>query len=164
MEKNLILIGMMGCGKSTVGRLLAEALGREFLDTDAELERRERSTVSELFAAKGESGFRALERALSEELARTSGLVIACGGGLPLTEGSIAALKGSGTVVWLRRDPGESYDGLELSGRPLAREGREAFLARFARRAPVYERWADVTVEDFSSPEATRNAVLEAWK
>ena len=98
---------------------------------------------------------------MAAKLAREEGLVIACGGGLPMREKSIAPLKQRGTVIWLRRDPGESYDGMECSGRPLAQQGREDFLNRFALREPVYRRWADLTVEEFSSPEATVNAILE---
>lgn len=161
MEKNIVLIGMMGCGKSTVGALLARTLGRELADTDAFIERRQGRSIPEIFAREGEESFRALEQAAAEELARRRGLVIACGGGLPLREGAMAPLKGSGFVVWLRRDPAETYDGLDPAGRPLAQQGREAFLERFARREPVYRRWADLIVEEFSSPEATLHAVLE---
>ena len=159
--KNIVLIGMMGCGKSTVGALLAQKLGRELVDTDSLIEEREGRSISDLFAAEGEAYFRAKEAAVAAELARKEGLVIACGGGLPMQEESIAPLKGSGSVVWLFRDPGESYDGMELAGRPLAQQGREDFLNRFALREPVYRRWADLTVEEFSSPEATVNAILE---
>ena len=76
----------------------------------------------------------------------------------------IGSLKYSGTVIWLRRDPGETYDTMEVSGRPLAQQGREAFLARFAQREPIYREWAEFVIEDFSSPENTLNAVLEVLK
>lgn len=161
MEKNIVLIGMMGCGKTTVGTLLARTLGRELVDTDALIEAREGCSISELFARKGEAYFRDLERDVSEELGGREGLIIACGGGLPLREDCISPLKRSGKVVWLCRDPGESYDTMDRAGRPLAQQGREDFLARFAAREPIYRRVADVIVEEFSSPEATLNAVLE---
>jgi len=74
------------------------------------------------------------------------------------------SLKYSGTVVWLRRDPGETYDSMDTASRPLAQQGRAAFLERFAQREPVYRRWADLTVEDFSSPQATLDAILEGLK
>ena len=98
---------------------------------------------------------------MSGELARRQDLIIACGGGLPLRPDCIGSLKESGTVVWLRRDPAQTYDTMDTAGRPLAQQGREAFLERFAQREPIYRRWADLIVEDFSFPEATLNAVLE---
>ena len=162
--KNIVLIGMMGCGKSTIGAMLAERLGRELVDTDALIEAQEGRSIPEIFAAEGEDYFRDLELGVSEELARRRDLVIACGGGLPLKPDCIGSLKYSGTVVWLRRDPARTYDSLDTAGRPLAQQGKEAFLARFAQREPIYRAWADLIVEDFSSPEATLNAVLEGLK
>lgn len=162
MGKNIVLIGMMGCGKTTIGKLLAEKLGRELVDTDAMIEEREGCTISEIFATKGEGHFRDLELGVSEELARKSDLVIACGGGLPLRPDCIGSLKYSGTVVWLRRDPAETYDTMDTSGRPLAQQGKEAFVARFEQRAPIYGQWADIVIEDFSLTEVTLHAVLEA--
>lgn len=162
--KNIVLIGMMGCGKSTIGKLLAERLGRELVDTDALIEAREGRSIPDIFAQEGEGYFRDQELGVSEELARRRDLIIACGGGLPLKPDCIGSLKYSGTVVWLRRDPAQAYDAMDISGRPLAQQGREAFLARFAQREPIYRQWADLIVEDFSSPEATLNAVLEGIK
>ena len=162
--KNIVLIGMMGCGKSTIGTLLAEQLDRTFVDTDTLIEEREGRSISEIFATDGEDYFRDQELGISEELARQQDLIIACGGGLPMKPDCIGSLKYSGTVIWLRRDPGETYDTMEVSGRPLAQQGREAFLARFAQREPIYREWAEFVVEDFSSPENTLNAVLEVLK
>ena len=159
--ENLILIGMMGCGKTTVGKLLSNRLNMELADTDALIEARAGRSIPELFSEKGEAYFRALEYAAAEELGRRDGLVIACGGGLPLQDGAIAALKRSGPVFWLRRDPGETYDGLDTSGRPLAQDGRTAFLERFARREPVYRRWADHTIAE-KTPEDAAEAILKA--
>lgn len=159
--KNIVLIGMMGCGKSTVGALLAQKLGLTLVDTDALIEEREGRSISEIFATDGEGYFRDQELGVSEELARKQDLVIACGGGLPMKPDCIGSLKYSGTVIWLCRDPGETYDTMDASGRPLAQQGREAFLERFAQREPVYRQWADAVIEDFSSPENTLKAVLE---
>lgn len=160
--KNIVLIGMMGCGKSTVGALLAEKLRRPLIDTDTLIEEREGRSIAQIFAADGEERFRELERDAAHELGRQQSLVIACGGGLPLREDCIAPLKRDGIVFWLRRDPGETYDTLDTDGRPLARQGRQAFLDRFAQREPIYRRWADHIIDDFSSPEATMQQILEA--
>lgn len=162
--KNIILIGMMGCGKTTIGTMLAEKLGRTLVDTDALIVEREGRTINEIFAADGEAYFREQERKVSEELAQQSGLVIACGGGLPLRADCIGALKESGIVFWLRRDPGQTYDTMDNSGRPLAQQGRQDFLDRFVQREAIYRRWADHVIDEFSSPEATMNHILEALK
>lgn len=159
--KNIVLIGMMGCGKTTIGGLLAQKLGRALVDTDALIVEREGRSISEIFASDGEGRFRELEADVSQELGEREDLIIACGGGLPLRPDCIGALKKNGVVFWLRRDPAETYDSMDTAGRPLAQQGRRDFLERFAQREPVYRRWADHVIDEFSSPEHTLNAILE---
>ena len=143
MDKNIILIGMMGSGKTTVGKLLAGCLRRPFVDTDALIEEREGRSIPDIFEQDGEDVFRALELEVSRELSFQSGLVIACGGGLPTQAEAVAALKQNGLVFWLDRDPGETYDALDVSKRPLARSGRDGFIRRYQSRAPIYRAWSD---------------------
>ena len=159
--KNIVLIGMMGCGKTTVGGLLASRLKKTLVDTDQLIENREGMSIPQLFAGQGEAYFRAVETGVAQALSLRSDLVIACGGGLPLQDGAISALKESGTVVWLDRDPEDIFDHEDLSGRPLAQDGRAAFLERAAQRREVYSRWADVIITDFASPVSTAARVLE---
>lgn len=159
--KNIVLIGMMGSGKTTCGLLLAGKLGRELVDTDALIVEREGRSIPDIFAQSGEDRFRALEEDLARELARREDLVIACGGGLPLRPGAIGPLRETGEVVFLARDPGETYDSVSMAGRPLAQDGRAAFLARFRQREPVYRASAHHVVEDFSSLEQTAKKILE---
>ncbi len=160
--KNIVLIGMMGCGKTTVGQLLAQRLGRTLVDTDALIEAREGMTIPEIFETMGEGYFRSLEEGVAQALSLRGDLIIACGGGLPLRERAMGALKESGVVIWLDRDPGEIYDAEDLSGRPLAQQGREAFVQKGKERAPIYEGWADAAVHDFTSPVSTAARVKEA--
>lgn len=160
--KNIVLIGMMGCGKTTVGELLASRLKRTLVDTDVFIERREGMTVPEIFESQGEGYFRSLEAGVAQALSLRQDLIIACGGGLPLQEKAMAALKESGTVLWLDRDPEEIFDREDLSDRPLAQEGREAFLEKAAQRREVYARWADATIHDFTSPISTAARAKEA--
>ena len=119
MSGHIVLIGMMGCGKTSVGRLLSRRFVRPLADTDALIEAREGRSIPDIFARDGEERFRALELELSLELSAQDGLIIACGGGLPLRDGAIAALKKNGLVFWLDRDPADTFDTLDTSGRPL---------------------------------------------
>ena len=155
--KNIVLIGMMGCGKTTVGKLLARRFDRPLIDTDTFIEERQGRAIPDIFARDGEKAFRAMELELSREIGEREGLIIACGGGLPTQDEAIAALKQNGMVFWLDRDPAATYDGLDVSGRPLAQSGREDFLRRYRDRAPVYRRWADYIIRGPKSPrEAER--------
>lgn len=163
-DRNIVLIGMMASGKTTVGGLLATALGRPLVDTDALIEEREGRTIPAIFAADGEAYFRDREREAAEDLSHKSGLVIACGGGLPLYTDAMTPLHETGVVFWLCRDPGATYDSGVLGDRPLAQDGRVAFLERFAQREPVYRRWAHHIITNPASPEAGLNAILEVLR
>ena len=161
--KNIVLIGMMGCGKTTVGRILAHDLARRQIDTDSYIEAQTGRTIPDLFAAEGEDYFRRLETAAAEELAAQSGLILSCGGGLPTVDASIAPLYQSGTVFWLDRDPEDTIDRLDVSGRPLAQQGKADFLARYAVRAPIYRRWAHHIIRGSSPRDAAEQikAILQ---
>lgn len=159
--KNVVLIGMMGCGKSTCGQLLAERLGRKFVDTDAYIEANQGRSIPHIFAQDGEDFFRDLERQTAETLAAREDLVIACGGGLPMGDGAMAPLANSGFVVFLERPPEDILAHVSMAGRPLGQQGRDAFLARYAQREPVYRRWANLTVASQPTPQETVNLILE---
>ena len=160
--KNVVLIGMMGSGKTTVGKLLSQRLQKQLVDTDALIEAREGCTVQELFETQGEPYFRSVELGVAQALSLRSDLIIACGGGLPMQEGAMRPLKESGLVFWLDRDPGEIFDTEDMTGRPLAKDGREAFIALAEQRRAVYEGWADAAIHDFTSPISTTARVKEA--
>ena len=160
--KNVVLIGMMGSGKTTVGKLLSQRLQKQLVDTDALIEAREGCTVQELFETQGEPYFRSVELGVAQALSLRSDLIIACGGGLPMQEGAMRRLKESGVVIWLDRDPGEIFDTEDMTGRPLAKDGREAFIALAEQRRAVYEGWADAAIHDFTSPISTTARVKEA--
>lgn len=104
-ERNLILIGFMGSGKTAVGRLLARSLGREFVDLDARIEAATGRTIAELFREREEHGFRAIEARLVAEVACLTGCVIATGGGVVTDPANVAALRQRGLLVWLRASP-----------------------------------------------------------
>lgn len=119
---NLVLIGMMGSGKSTVGRLLAGALGRPFYDTDTLVELSAGRLIRQIFEAEGEEGFRRREVAAVQEATAGDGRVIATGGGAVLNPANRALLRLNGTVVWLDAEPEELYRralGQGAAARPL---------------------------------------------
>lgn len=159
--KNIVLIGMMGCGKTTIGNLLASRLKRPLVDTDIFIEQQEGMSIPDIFAIKGEPYFRSLEIGVTQALSLREGLIIPCGGGLPMQEKAMSALKETGFVVWLDRDAGEIFDHEDLSDRPLAQQGREAFVQRAAQRRSTYQYWADLIITDFTSPVSTAARVLE---
>lgn len=99
--RNIVLIGLMGVGKTTVGRVVAGALDRPFVDTDEEVERVEGRTIRDLFAVEGERAFRALESAAVRQVSAIRGQVIAVGGGAVLDPANITNLRGNGDLVWL---------------------------------------------------------------
>jgi shikimate kinase len=121
MAPHIILVGISGSGKSTVGTAVAERLGRVFMDLDREIERREQATVSELFAEKGEPYFRTKERELTEELSRSGNMVLAPGGGWITNTDVVALLRPPGQIIYLKVKPETAMKriGDERATRPL---------------------------------------------
>ena len=120
---NLILVGLPGSGKTTIGRAVAEALGRPFLDFDAEIERREYTTIAQIFAERGEAHFRALERALTDDLKGSGGYILAPGGGWIANPGCLEALRPPAELVYLEVEPARALERLagDVAARPLLR-------------------------------------------
>ena len=145
--KNIILIGYMGYGKSTVGKKAAKALEYNFLDTDALIEETEKMTISRLFEEKGEAYFREQEtKTIRRLLKEPKGNIIATGGGLPMTTGNAELLKELGTVIYLKADTETLVKRLRGdTTRPLLKEGdlRTKIDTMLSVRGPVYEAAAD---------------------
>lgn len=158
--KNIILTGMMGCGKSTLAQMLGELLHRRVVDTDALVEEKAGMTISQIFAQYGEEHMRELETAACRELSQQENLIIATGGGLPLRQENRDYLRSTGTVFFLNRDPAQIYDTMDKSGRPLAQQGKTAFLQRFSDREPIYRDFAHIIIQDFSTPQHTLSEIL----
>jgi shikimate kinase len=162
MADNVVLVGFMGAGKSSVGRILARRLGRCFVETDEMITATEGRPIPEIFAERGEAHFRALEDEAVRLLALKRGDVIATGGGLPCREGLLEALRAIGTVVWLSGEFAALYErALRGGDRPMLHgRTREQAEALYESRKPFYAK-ADVTVDTTTlSPDqvATRVA------
>ena len=154
--ENIILIGMPGCGKSTVGRLIAEEMGKTFVDTDAEIEKTAKKSIPRIFAEDGEAVFRALETQVLAELGKQSGLMIATGGGCVTQEGNYPLLHQNGTILWLQRDT----DKLPIKGRPLSVNLKEMLRLR----QPMYERFADGIIDNNGLPQETVAKIWAYWE
>lgn len=145
---NIALIGFMGTGKTSVGRLLAESLGFEFLDTDELIQSRTGRTIADIFAKEGEPAFRKLERQIVQELSDRKKTVISTGGGLPTNPENLAALKSFALVICLWAGPEKIWERVRhQSHRPLLHDTdpQKKINDLLALRSPFY-RQADVLV------------------
>lgn len=164
-KRNLVFIGLMGAGKSAIGRLTASTLGLPFVDSDHEIERVSRMTVAELFAAYGEAEFRALETRVIKRLLRSGPRVISTGGGAYINERTRRLVRKGGLTVWLKADLDVLWERVnKRDTRPLLKTANpkktleDLMLARY----PVYAE-ADLTVMSRDvSKEAMVDEVLKA--
>ena len=140
--QNIVLIGMPGCGKSTIGKKLAAQQGKKFVDTDALVEQKAGKSIPDIFAQDGEAAFRALETEVIEAVGKENGQVIATGGGAVLSLENVRNLRQNGTVVFIKRD----IDKLAKEGRPLSM-GRD-LADMYKKRLPFYEAAADTVMEN----------------
>lgn len=156
--QNLILIGMPGCGKSTIGRLLAEKTGREFIDIDSLVISHTGKSIPDIFAEYGVAVFRTLETDALKSAASLSGKVIATGGGCVTEAGNYPLLHQNGIIFWLQRDLRK----LPTEGRPLSQV--HSLENMYADRKSLYGRFADFAVDNNENPEeviATILSILE---
>ncbi len=167
--RNIVLIGMMGAGKTTVGRLLAQALGRPFVDTDQTIESEQNQTIAQIFASQGESHFRALERCAVQTISDHPRRVIAVGGGAVLDPANVSILRRGGDLVWLDAPVATLVANVgtdaEFQKRPLlnrSAEPVEELRRRRDERLDVYHNAADHVVDtEGKSPQVLAKEILE---
>jgi len=149
-QDNIILVGLMGAGKTTVGRLLAKRMGKRFVDSDHEIEARTGVTIPVIFEIEGEVGFRKREAMVIEDLSRESGLVLATGGGAVLSAENRLALQAGGFVVYLCAQPELLYARTRNDrNRPLLQVADPLARLRdlFVQRDPLYREVADMVID-----------------
>jgi shikimate kinase len=147
-NRNLIFVGLMGAGKSVIGRLVAQTLGIPFVDTDNEIENVSRMTIAELFAQYGETEFRALETRVIERLLKQGPRVVSTGGGAFINENTRAQIKQGGISVWLKADLDVLWERVNRRDhRPLLKteNPKQTLENLMIQRYPIYEQ-ADLTV------------------
>lgn len=164
-KRNLIFVGLMGAGKSVIGRLVAQSLNIPFMDTDTEIERVSRMSIAELFAAYGETEFRALETRVIERLLKQGPRVTSTGGGAFINENTRRQIKAGGVSVWLKADLDVLWDRVNRRDhRPLLKtvNPKQTLENLMVQRYPVYAE-ADLTVmSENVRKEIVANEVLKA--
>ncbi len=153
--QNIVLIGMPGCGKSKIARILGQRLGRPVWEADEEIEKAAGMSIPQIFAEEGEAGFRRRETEVLRELSKRSGGVLSTGGGCVTREENYDLLHQNGVIVWRQRDPAK-----------LSRKGRPISLSRdlnelYQERKPLYERFADLIIEETDTVEEAAEKILE---
>ena len=168
---NLVLIGLRGTGKSTVAELLAQRLGWDWCDADAEIERRAGMTIRQIFESSGEPAFRDWETQVVTDLARRERTVLALGGGAVVRPENRAAISGQGTIVWLTASPETLWARIQADATTAARRpnlsaggGINEIIATLDARREVYRQCADLEVDtEGKTPEQIADVILERW-
>ena len=156
--RSIALIGMPGSGKAAIGGIVAQMLGRPFVDMDAEVVREAGKSIPQIFAEEGEEGFRAREHEALVRIGRMSGAVIACGGGVVTRPENYEPLHQNSCIVRLMRD----LDELPTDGRPLSQSKGVAMLAQ--EREHLYRAWGDTVVENKGDVETVAKNVIAACR
>ena len=153
---NVFLIGMPGSGKSTIGKALAEKLGREFLDTDNLIENKAGKTIPEIFKESGEEYFRELETEVLKEVGAQTGKVVATGGGVVTKDRNLYPLRSNGVCIYIKRD----LDSLSKDGRPLSKSD-SAVKELYKKRKDLYTAFSQITVSNDGEISSTVDKIME---
>ena len=154
LMENIILIGMPGCGKSSIGRALSQRLPHRFVDADAEIETTAGRPIPQIFAEGGEPTFRDIESTVLAKLGKASGQVIATGGGCVTQSRNYTPLHQNGAIIWIQRP----IETLPTEGRPLSQAG--SLLEMYEKRSPLYAQFADFTVQNNGSISDAAEEIL----
>ncbi|MEG2344880.1 MAG: shikimate kinase [Anaerovoracaceae bacterium] len=153
--ENIVLIGMPGCGKTTLGKLLSEAMDRPFVDMDQEIEKIAGETIPQIFKNHGQAHFRNLEENIAKAVGKEQNQIISTGGGAVLRKSTIDALRQNGRVVFITR----ALDELSLSGRPLSKD-RESIKSIYETRLPLYNKYMDLTFDNANDKDSIVKKLL----
>lgn len=153
---NIVLIGMPGCGKTTVAKALSKALNMEIIDADAEIVKASGKPIPQIFKEDGEAAFRKIETEVLRQFGKKTGVILSTGGGCVTREENYPLLHQNGTIIWLKRE----IKNLPTEGRPLSQTNDLTEMYRV--RKPLYETFADITIDNTSTVDKTVNAIKEA--
>lgn len=159
-KQNVVLIGMPGCGKSTVGKMFAEYCQREWVDCDQLIEQRCKKSIAEIFKDEGEEAFRNIESEVITMLSKRQGIVISCGGGVIKRHENTVRLRRNGFIVYLKRDLNELEVGVS---RPLSQH-KGVLEEMYKQRHPLYEKMMDVCIENNQCLQTVVENIEREWK
>lgn len=160
MRRNIVLIGMPGAGKTTIGRMLYERLDLKFVDVDDFIVEECGKTIPELFAVS-ESHFRKVESEAVKKLSRDSGSIIATGGGVIKNKKNIEELKKQGIIVFIDRPLGNIAEDVEISRRPLLKDGVQKLYDLYEERYELYKKYCDFHVVNDREIDAVVEKIIE---
>ncbi len=158
--KNIVLIGMMGCGKTTVARILSRILRKTVIDMDDYLEEKYQQSIPEIFL-KGESYFRDLESICISEVSKRENIIISTGGGVVLRNENIKELKQNGIIIYIDRPIEDIVSDVDIASRPLLKEGSKKAIELFNKRNPLYLEACDYHVISNGTIDDVVNKVLK---
>ena len=163
MKRNIVLIGMPGCGKTRVGEVLSRRLKMPLVDTDHLVETRTERSIPDIFARDGEAAFRDLETDAARRAAAMTGVVIATGGGMVLREENMRLLSATG-VVFFRDRPLADIAREDHSGRPLIGSDRDRLRRLYTERIELYRKYAQYTISHTDTPEEAAERIAELYR
>ncbi|MGE5628032.1 MAG: shikimate kinase [Solirubrobacterales bacterium] len=162
MKKNIVLIGMPGAGKTTIGKILSERLQLEFIDVDDFIEKESGKTISELFNIN-EEHFRSVESKACRTLSNNYPIVIATGGGVVKNPTNMEALKSTGFVIFIDRPIEDIAGDVEISKRPLLKDGLQKLYPLYNERYDLYIKYSDLHVFNDKKIEDVVDKIIEKY-
>ncbi|MDL2287489.1 AAA family ATPase [Eubacteriales bacterium OttesenSCG-928-G02] len=155
--KNIVLIGMPGCGKTTAGKILAQKTKRKWLDSDVLIALHMEKSIADIFKQYGENKFREIESNVIADISKNQSTLISLGGGAVLDKENMTAIKQNGIIIYIKRD----IEKLTALDRPLIKNNPENLKLLYEARKPLYEKYADFTIDGNGTSENTANLILE---
>lgn len=149
-KKNIVLIGMTGCGKTTVGLALSYRLKMPFIDMDAWIEKKAGKPIPQIFAEEGEEGFRQRETQMAQRMSQEQGTIISTGGGIVTREENMQYLRKNAITVYINRSVEDIIKTLKTDKRPMLKGKVDTLYPMYEKRHPLYVKYADVEVVNHS--------------
>lgn len=159
MYKNIVLIGMPGCGKTTIGKLLADRLNMQFCDIDQYIEQKEGKSISDIFK-KGEAFFRCIENKAVKEVSKNSSFVISTGGGVIKSAENMKLLKKNGVILFINRSVEDIISDVDTSARPLLKDGKEKLYTLYKERYPLYKQYCDCEIKNDTNLQIVMDRIV----